>query len=131
VVAASLPQSTARRGAHCPESAQLVQYSNGEIRALSLSVPGQVYDVTLEPLSCSCPSFRFRQHCYHSAAALARFARVEVETDPAPVSVRVCWSCGCSDPAITLTRRSNGRDYCVSYTDCQRRREAIRARYGY
>ena len=67
-------QRTPVSKAHSPESVPLVQYRDGSLYAMSLTTPGLVYRVQLDPLACECLGFQHRQTCCHTLAAQARFA---------------------------------------------------------
>ena len=70
----ALTSPPVKSSAHSPADVPLVQYRDGSVYAMSLTTPGRVYRVTLDPLSCECLGWQHRRHCCHSQAALARFA---------------------------------------------------------
>jgi hypothetical protein len=82
-----------RSKAHPVESVPLVQYASGELMAMSLTTPGQVYTITLTPRpSCTCKGWQYRGQCCHVATA----------------QEKVCYWCDRMDPSVQVYR--NGFD---------------------
>lgn len=76
-------QSTRLSKAHASADVPLAKYGDGRVFALSLSQPGQVYELRKQPMgwSCPCAGFAHRADCCHVRAASERYGQS-------------CWHCG-------------------------------------
>ncbi|HLZ70488.1 MAG TPA: hypothetical protein VKV26_11365 [Dehalococcoidia bacterium] len=90
-------QSTARRCGHTPVAAQITRYTDGRVFALSLTAPGQVYELRPTPSGwrCDCRGYQYRGSCYHAAAAVARFGVA-------------CWHCGAAEGVESYVNHYDG-----------------------
>src|SRR5579885_181260 len=88
---------TRQSKAHAPADVPLAKYPDGRVFVLSLSQPGQVYELRKEPAgwSCPCAGYQHRAVCCHVRAASERYGLV-------------CWHCGAAEQVELYVNHYDG-----------------------